>query len=166
MELSEHDHSQVGLIELTAEIVAAFVSHNTVRQDELSLLIGEVHAALRQGATAVPAKEEAPQEPAVSIRSSVKQDHIVCLEDGKTFKSLKRHLRTDHNLSPEEYRAKWGLKPDYPMVAPSYAQARSELAKSMGLGRKADVPSLTKSKAVNARRPRKQPATPTSPAAE
>ena len=156
MDISEHDHSHTTIVELTAEIVSAFVSHNTIRQDELATLIGDVHAALKQGASAATAKEEAPQEPAVSIRSSVKQDHIVCLEDGKTFKSLKRHLRTDHDMSPDEYRAKWGLKSDYPMVAPSYAQARSELAKSMGLGRKPAEPAPAK-KPTRTRRARKQP---------
>lgn len=124
------------IIELTAEVVAAFVSHNNVRRDELPQLIAEVQTALIRSAQAATPVEEPAREPAVAIRNSVKPDHIVCLEDGKKFKSLKRHLRTDHDMSPEEYRAKWGLKADYPMVAPSYAKARSDLAKAMGLGQK------------------------------
>lgn len=120
--------------ELAAEIVSAFVANNKVEVGELSKVIAEVHAALRQTVNGGPKAEEKVQEPAVSIRKSVQPDHIVCLEDGKKFKSLKRHLRTDHNLSPEEYRAKWKLPRDYPMVAPSYAASRSELAKKMGLG--------------------------------
>ena len=124
------------LSELTADIVSAYVSNNTVRPEDLPALIGEVHSALAKapGGAAEPAPQ--PQEPAVSVRSSVKPDYIICLEDGKKFKSLKRHLRNEHNMAPDEYRAKWGLKKDYPMVAPAYSEARSNLAKTMGLGRK------------------------------
>ena len=122
-------------IELAADIVSAFVSNNSVPVTELPALIGNVHAALSQvanGSTQQPAEE--PKAPAVPIKKSVQPDYIVCLDDGKRFKSLKRHLRTTYNLTPDQYRAKWGLAHDYPMVAPNYAAARSELAKQMGLG--------------------------------
>jgi len=122
------------LIDLTADIVAAYVSNNTVAAADIASLISDVHGALKKttGGTVEPAAEAA--KPAVPVKKSVTPEHIVCLEDGKKFKSLKRHLRTHYNLSPEEYREKWGLPADYPMVAPSYAAARSELAKKMGLG--------------------------------
>jgi predicted transcriptional regulator len=122
------------IIEMTAEIVAAYVENNTVPSAELPGLIQSVHRALT-GVTAGPETVEAPpKEPAVPVRRSITPDHLVCLEDGRKFKSLKRHLRTKYNMSPEEYRTKWGLPKDYPMVAPNYAKARSELAKQMGLG--------------------------------
>ncbi len=118
---------------LAAQIVSAYVSNNSVAASDLTTLISSVHAALTglaQPAAPVPQ----PQEPAVSIRKSVTPDFLICLEDGKKFKSLKRHLQTHYNLSPAAYRTKWGLPSDYPMVAPNYAAARSELAKQMGLG--------------------------------
>ncbi|HEY1929377.1 MAG TPA: MucR family transcriptional regulator [Caulobacteraceae bacterium] len=122
------------IIEMTAEIVAAYVENNTVAAGELPGLIQSVHRALT-GVTSGPETVEAPpKEPAVPVRRSITPDHLVCLEDGRKFKSLKRHLRTKYNMSPEEYRTKWGLAKDYPMVAPNYAKARSELAKQMGLG--------------------------------
>lgn len=123
------------LIELTAEIVAAYVSNNSVATNDLPGVIAQVHAAL--GGTVAPAEEvmEKPK-PAVSVRRSIQSDHLVCLEDGQKFKSLKRHLMTHHGLTPEEYREKWELPADYPMVAPAYAEARSRLAKEMGLGQK------------------------------
>ena len=124
------------LTELVADIVGAYVSKNSVSVADLPKLINEVHSALRQTTAGGQTAEEPAKEPAVPIRRSVNPDYIVCLEDGKRFKSLKRHLRTDHDMTPQEYRAKWGLKPDYPMVAPNYAASRSELAKKMGLGRK------------------------------
>jgi predicted transcriptional regulator len=121
-------------IELAADIVSAYVSNNSVPVGDLPSLIGDVHAALtRVGNGAIEAPMEAPK-PAVSIKKSITPDYIICLEDGKKFKSLKRHLRTQYNMTPEQYREKWGLAPDYPMVAPNYAKARSELAKEMGLG--------------------------------
>jgi len=129
------DQEDDTIVQLTAEIVSAYVSNNTIRREDLPALIGDVHSALRQAPTSVEQASE-PQEPAVAVRRSVNPDYIVCLEDGKKFKSLKRHLRTDHDMSPEEYRAKWNLRSDYPMVAPNYAKARSELARSMGLGQK------------------------------
>src|SRR3954467_11518133 len=121
-------------IELAADIVSAFVSHNSVPAADLPALIGNVHAALNTLATgsAQQAVEE-PKAPAVAIKKSVQPDYIVCLDDGKRFKSLKRHLRTTYNMTPEQYRAKWGLPASYPMVAPNYAATRSELAKSLGL---------------------------------
>jgi predicted transcriptional regulator len=127
---------QENLIELTAEIVAAFVSTNTVAAGDLPNLINQVHSALFRTAigTVEPAKE--PLTPAVSVKKSITSDYIVCLEDGKKFKSLKRHLRTHYDLTPEQYREKWSLPSDYPMVAPNYARARSALAKEMGLGQK------------------------------
>jgi predicted transcriptional regulator len=122
---------------MTAEIVAAYVSKNAVSQAELPKLIGEVHRALSGvlGQSA-PREEQKDPKPPVSIKKSITQDYLICLEDGKKFKSLKRHLRSHYNMSPEQYREKWGLVADYPMVAPNYAQARSSLAKSMGLGRR------------------------------
>lgn len=122
------------LIDMTAEIVSAYVGHNSVGPDEIPNLIHRVFAALSEAALGGSAAEEQQAEPAVPIRKSITPDYIICLEDGKKFKSLKRHLRTHYNLSPEEYREKWGLPRDYPMVAPNYAQARSRLAKKMGLG--------------------------------
>ena len=122
--------------ELAAEIVAAFVSNNSVPASALPELIASVHGAIRQLGSAKAEAEPEPLAPAVPIKKSVKPDSIVCLEDGKAFKSLKRHLRTDHDLTPDEYRAKWGLPRQYPMVAPAYAAARSELARSMGLGQR------------------------------
>lgn len=123
-------------IELAAEIVSAYVSNNSVPAADLPSLINEVYSALVRvggGGGVAPAPAEAPK-PAVAVKKSVTNDYIVCLEDGKKFKSLKRHLRTQYGLSPEEYRDKWGLPADYPMVAPNYAKARSNLAKQMGLG--------------------------------
>jgi predicted transcriptional regulator len=122
------------IIEMTADIVAAYVGHNSVTAGELPSLIQSVHRALAGVSSGAETVEAAPKEPAVPIKRSITPDHLVCLEDGRKFKSLKRHLRTKYNMSPEDYRAKWGLAKDYPMVAPNYAKARSELAKQMGLG--------------------------------
>ena len=124
------------LVELSADIVSAYVANNNVVTSDLPALIGDVHEALMKAAQKglIPHREEL--KPAVPIKKSITPDFIVCLEDGKKFKSLKRHLRTLYNLSPEEYREKWGLPHDYPMVAPNYAAARSNLAKKMGLGQK------------------------------
>lgn len=122
------------LVDMAADIVSAYVSANPVAPQDLPALIRTVHSVLREVAGGVQAIAEPTQEPAVSIKKSVTPDFIVCLEDGKKFKSLKRHLRTRYGMTPEEYRAKWGLAHDYPMVAPNYAKARSDLAKRMGLG--------------------------------
>ncbi len=121
------------LVTLTADIVAAHVSNNSVAVGDLPLLIQNVHGAL--AGLGGPAPEpETKQEPAVSVRAAIKPDYLVCLEDGKQVKMLKSYLRTNFNMTPEEYRAKWNLPKDYPMVAPNYAKARSDLAKQMGLG--------------------------------
>lgn len=121
-------------IDQTASIVSAYVSKNVVPASEISSLINQVHAALVRVSMGKNESGSEPLKPAISIKKSVTPDHIVCLEDGKKFKSLKRHLRTQYNMTPEQYREKWGLPLDYPMVAPNYAEARSELAKRMGLG--------------------------------
>jgi len=122
------------LIDLTADIVSAYVSNNTVASTDLPGLINEVYGALQRTASTASEPEPEPLKPAVPVKKSVMPDYIICLEDGKKFKSLKRHLRTHYNMTPEEYREKWDLGADYPMVAPNYAAARSELAKKMGLG--------------------------------
>jgi len=122
------------VIEMTTDIVSAYVGNNTVTASDLPGLIQSVHNALMGVTTGVVELEAAPKEPAVSVKKSITPDFLVCLEDGRKFKSLKRHLRTKYNMSPEEYRAKWALPKDYPMVAPNYAAARSNLAKQMGLG--------------------------------
>jgi len=150
-------NEQRRLTGLTSKIVAAYISSNTVRQEDLGSLITNVHAALvRAPAAASPARPE-PKDPAVPIRKSVTPDYILCLEDGKKFRSLKRHLRGEHGMTPEEYRAKWGLAGDYPMVAPNYAKARSDFAKAMGLGRKrvAEANSSAASGGRAAKRPRR-----------
>jgi predicted transcriptional regulator len=122
------------VIEMTADIVSAFVGANTVSASELPSLIQSVYSTLANMSGAAEVVEAAPREPAVPLKRSITPEFLICLEDGRKFKSLKRHLRTKYNMSPEDYRAKWGLPKDYPMVAPSYAKARSDLAKQMGLG--------------------------------
>jgi len=124
------------LTELAAEIVSAYVVKNSVRPGDLPNLISEVHRALSSTHAGTIEPEPEPLNPAVNPKRSVFPDYIVCLEDGKKFKSLKRHLNTHYDMSPEEYRQKWSLPPDYPMVAPNYAAARSALAKKLGLGQK------------------------------
>lgn len=125
------------VLELAAQIVASYVGHNTIQQSDLPKLIADVHRALETAAGNAPAREETPDaKPAVNVKKSITPDFLICLEDGKKFKSLKRHLRTHFNLSPEQYREKWGLPADYPMVAPNYANSRSKLAKNMGLGQR------------------------------
>jgi predicted transcriptional regulator len=133
--MSEIENS-VDYVELTVDIVSAYVSNNPVPPAELAQLIARVHASLTQIGTGQgePKAPTAPQQPAVPVKKSVTADHIICLEDGRVFKSLKRHLRAKYDMSPEQYRAKWGLPPEYPMVAPNYAKARSDLAKAIGLG--------------------------------
>jgi predicted transcriptional regulator len=123
------------LVELTADIVAAYVGNRSIAPEDLPGLIQQIHRTLAGIASGASVQEAAPpQTPAVSIRKSVTPDHLICLEDGRKFKSLKRHLRTKYDMTPEQYRAKWKLAKDYPMVAPNYAQARSDLAKQTGLG--------------------------------
>lgn len=131
---------QLNIVEYAAEIVAAYVSNNTVAASDLGALIGDIHQALVGLAKA--AAEPVPLVPAVPVKSSVKKDHIVCLEDGQKYKTLKRHLRVHHNMSPQEYRAKWNLQSDYPIVAPSYSEQRSQVAKSLGLGQKGRAAAL------------------------
>jgi predicted transcriptional regulator len=121
-------------IQLTAEIVSAYVSNNSVPSGDLSTLINQVHSALTRVSSGQVDTSAEPLKPAISVKKSITPDHIVCLEDGKKFKSLKRHLRTQYSMTPEQYREKWALPADYPMVAPNYAAARSQLAKQMGLG--------------------------------
>jgi predicted transcriptional regulator len=123
-----------GFVDLTASIVSAYVSNNATTAAEIPALISQIHAALVRVSTGSPEVALEPAKPAVSVKKSMTPDYLVCLEDGKRFKSLKRHLRTQYNMSPEQYREKWGLPADYPMVAPNYAVARSQLAKKMGLG--------------------------------
>jgi predicted transcriptional regulator len=129
------DSADTRLIEMTTEIVSAYVSANELSADVLPSLISTVFGALRSTGTPEAAVIVRDQVPAVSAKKSVFPDYIICLEDGKRFKSLKRHLRSSYDMSPDAYRAKWGLPGDYPMVAPNYAAARSALAKKIGLGR-------------------------------
>jgi predicted transcriptional regulator len=124
------------LVVFTGEIVSAYVSHNSISTHDLPTLISSVHAALKTLGAAAPVEAALELKPAVPIKKSVTADFIICLEDGKKFKSLKRHLMTHFQMTPDDYRTKWGLPDDYPMVAPSYAAVRSTLAKSTGLGRK------------------------------
>jgi predicted transcriptional regulator len=133
--MAELDVLDDTLLTLTADIVAAHVSNNSVAVNDLPLLIQNVHQALA-GISSASSAPEPRQDPAVSIRSSIKPDYIVCLEDGKKLKMLKRHLMTHYGMTPDDYRRKWGLNADYPMVAPNYAEQRRTLAKSIGLGTK------------------------------
>ncbi len=133
--MADLSEMQETFITLTADIVAAHVSNNSVAVNDLPVLIANVHAALAK-LDAPVAEPEVRQEPAVSIRSSIRPDFIVCLEDGKKLKMLKRHLMTHYQMTPEQYRTKWGLAADYPMVAPNYAEQRRTLAKKIGLGTK------------------------------
>ncbi len=122
---------------MTSELIAAYVAHNSVPVAELPKLIRSVHQSLSGLGSAPVIEESVGLKPAVSIKKSITEDYLISLEDGRKFKSLKRHLATEYGMTPADYRAKWGLPKDYPMVAPGYAKARSELAKGMGLGRKA-----------------------------
>ena len=131
MESSEFD-----LTSLAADIVSAYVANNAVGSDKLPDLIGSVYGALSRASLQAVEPDKVELKPAIAIKKSVTPEYIICLEDGQKFKSLKRHLKTHYDMSPEEYREKWGLPHDYPMVAPSYAAARSDLAKNMGLGRR------------------------------
>ncbi len=137
--MDAHNDMQETWITLTADIVAAHVSNNSVAVSDLPVLIANVHAALANLGDPV-VEPEVKQEPAVSVRASIKPDYIVCLEDGKKLKMLKRHLMTHYQMTPEQYRAKWNLPADYPMVAPNYAEQRRTLAKKIGLGTKRRKP--------------------------
>lgn len=146
MENIQTDNNEM-LITLTSDIVAAHVSNNSVTVEDLPSLITNVYGALAGLGNAAAVVEEKP-EPAVSVRASVKPDYIICLEDGKKLKMLKRHLMTHYNMTPDEYRARWNLPADYPMVAPNYAEKRRELAKKIGLGRKPNARRGRKPKAA------------------
>ena len=145
--------ADTNVLGLTAKIVSAHVGHNQVAAEALPELIQSVHRSLAMAGTAEPATAPAPPTPAVPIRRSVFPDHIVCLEDGKRLKMLRRHLQASYGMTPEQYRQKWGLPADYPMVAPNYASHRSSLAKQAGLGRKPgrSAPEQTNSKAESKR---------------
>lgn len=131
---SETNVAGDALLRMTAEVVAAYVSKNTLPASQLPEVIGTVHASLK-GLGGQPAAPKAdPLRPAVPVKKSITPEYLICLEDGKKLKMLKRHLRSTYNLTPDEYRAKWGLPPDYPMVAPKYAEQRSDFAKKIGLG--------------------------------
>ena len=129
-----NDPAAKNFIDLTATIVSAYVSNNPMPASDIPALIGQIHAALLRVSTGRAELPLEPAKPAVPVKKSMTADYLICLEDGKRFKSLKRHLRTQYSMTPEQYRDKWGLPPDYPMVAPNYAVARSQLAKKMGLG--------------------------------
>jgi predicted transcriptional regulator len=129
-------NNEFELTSLTADVVAAYVAHNVLSADKLPDFIGSVYAALNKASTHAVELPKVELVPAVPVKKSITNEYILCLEDGKKFKSLKRHLKTRYDLTPEEYREKWGLPRDYPMVAPAYAAARSNLAKSMGLGQR------------------------------
>ncbi len=135
--IDNHDQREAELIELSSEIVAAYVGHNALSVADLPKLISDVYTALKSLGSGHAPVEAEPPKPAVTVRRSVTPEHLTCLEDGKRFKSLKRHLMTHHSLTPQQYREKWNLPVDYPMVAPNYSATRSTLAKSSGLGRKA-----------------------------
>lgn len=146
------DPVTIALLELTTDIVSSYVSNNSIQSSELPSLISIVHGKLNElqgrsasGSASTDEQVEAPK-PAVNPKKSITEDYIICLEDGKHFKSLKRHLSSHFNMTPEEYRSKWGLPNDYPMVAPGYAAKRSVLAKSMGLGRKPGAKPVTKTR--------------------
>jgi predicted transcriptional regulator len=129
-----NDPAAKNFIDLTTTIVSAYVSNNPMPASDIPALIGQIHAALLRVSTGRTELPLEPAKPAVPVKKSMTADYLICLEDGKRFKSLKRHLRTQYSMTPEQYRDKWGLPPDYPMVAPNYAVARSQLAKKMGLG--------------------------------
>ncbi len=129
-----NDQAGKSFIDLTASIVSAYVSNNPTPASDIPALINQIHAALVRVSTGRPEASSEPAKPAVPVKKSMTGEYLICLEDGKRFKSLKRHLRTQYNMTPEQYREKWGLPSDYPMVAPNYAIARSQLAKKMGLG--------------------------------
>ncbi len=137
-ETSASTSNDVELVELSAEIVCAYVSHNVLSPSDVTKFIGDVHTTLKTLRSSDTTEPQPEIKPAVPVRKSVASDYIICLEDGKKFKSLKRHIRTHYDLSPDEYREKWGLAADYPMVAPNYSAVRSQLAKANGLGRKSD----------------------------
>ena len=144
---------ETDFVALAADVVSAYVGNNSVPSADLPALIQSVHAALTATAKGKVEEPVVELKPAVPVKKSVSPDYIICLEDGKQFKSLKRHLRTKYDMSPEDYRAKWGLPADYPMVAPNYAAARSELAKKMGLGQQRAAAAAEPAPAKRGRKP-------------
>jgi len=157
--MSEDNSANVGreeLLKMTAKVVASYFGNNSVPATQISDIIKSVHGSLASLDGQADAARGPAQKPAVPIRRSITPDFVICLEDGKKLKMLKRHLRTTYNLTPEEYRAKWGLPADYPMVAPNYAKQRSNFAKKIGLGRKPGVKTKVKAKAKTRGRPRKK----------
>ncbi|MBZ6078087.1 MucR family transcriptional regulator [Microvirga puerhi] len=147
--------NSLSFVELAADIVSAYVSNNSVPAADLPSLLNSVHSALTKTAQGIVEEPQTALTPAIPVKKSITPDFIVCLEDGKKFKSLKRHLRTTYNMTPEQYRAKWDLPRDYPMVAPNYAKARSELAKTMGLGQQRRKSETEKPVAAKGRRSKK-----------
>src|SRR5271157_2283868 len=149
--------NELDLTSLTADIVSAYVAHNALTGDKLPDLIGSVYGALSRASVQSIEPEKVELKPAIAIKKSVTPEYIICLEDGQKFKSLKRHLKTHYDMSPEEYREKWGLPHDYPMVAPAYAAARSDLAKNMGLGRRGTAVAAAQPEAPAAPEPAEKP---------
>ena len=149
--------TELDLTGLTADIVSAYVAHNALTGDKLPDLIGSVYGALTRASLLAIEPEKVELKPAVAIKKSVTPEYIICLEDGQKFKSLKRHLKTHYDMSPGEYREKWGLPHDYPMVAPSYAAARSDMAKNMGLGRRGTAVAGTQSEVPAKAEPAEKP---------
>ena len=152
------DGSELNLTSYTTDIVSAYVAHNVISGEKLPDFIGSVYAALSKASVHGFEAPEAELKPAVPVKKSVTAEYIVCLEDGKKFKSLKRHLRAVYDMSPEEYREKWGLARDYPMVAPTYAAARSHLAKSIGLGRRSETQAAAEPSPAASSKPSSKPA--------
>ena len=152
------ESTELDLSSLTADIVSAYVAHNAITSDKLPDFIGSIYGALSKASVQGAEPPKAELKPAISIKKSVTPDYIVCLEDGQKFKSLKRHLKAHYDMSPEEYREKWALPYDYPMVAPSYAAARSDLAKNMGLGRRGTAVAGTQPEAPASVKPVEKPA--------
>ena len=152
------ESSELDLTSLTADIVSAYVAHNALTGDKLPDLISSIYGALSRASVQGVEPEKVELKPAIAIKKSVTPEYIICLEDGKKFKSLKRHLKTHYDLSPEDYREKWGLPRDYPMVAPAYAAARSDLAKNMGLGRRAIAVAAAQPEAPASVKPTEKPA--------
>ena len=151
------DSYELDLTSLTADIVSAYVANNAIGGDKLPDFIGSVYVALSKASVQAIEPEKIELKPAVAIKKSVTPDYIICLEDGKQFKSLKRHLKSHYDLSPEDYREKWGLPHDYPMVAPAYAAARSDLAKTFGLGRRSAAAAVAQPEAPAPVEPAEKP---------
>ena len=147
-DMSRENMGSSDLLRMTTEVVAAYLGNNSVSAAQISEVIGTVHDALKNLSTGGGEAEPEPLKPAVAIKKSITPDYIVCMEDGKQLKMLKRHLRTTYDMTPEEYRAKWGLPASYPMVAPNYAKQRSEFAKKIGLGRVSAKPAGRRKKAA------------------